>query len=119
MDAGEVLIFMASSGTGIDLVVPVIQSAVGGTVKAGIETDVASKVSYSGEVPLVFGVQAAQLAYDDNRGFTTTQPLKPGDAAVRERASEDEIKERPDLIEQGPVYLQIGGPFARIVNQVE
>ena len=54
-----------SKDTALDVSVPEIQKVVGGNVKVGGQSEVTSKVTYEGSVPLVFGFQAARLFYED------------------------------------------------------
>jgi hypothetical protein len=71
-----------SDETGLALNVPVIQQIVGTNVKVGTHNTVASKVTYEGPIPLVFGFQAVRVYYDDGR-YTAFKPLKAGGAAMR------------------------------------
>ena len=90
-------------GTKVDLDVPVIQQAVGGSVKVGTTGGLNSSVVYEGQVPVVFGVQAVQLVFSDDGKFLTTEQLSPGSAGVRGMAPE----------EATPKFLAVPGAFVR------
>jgi hypothetical protein len=60
--------------------VPEIQGIVGGSVKVSAAGSSASKVVYEGQVPLVFGFQAARLYYEQGR-YTAFKPLQSGETA--------------------------------------
>jgi hypothetical protein len=62
-----------SSGIGVELDVPVIQQAVGANVEVSAASAHASKITYEGKIPLVFGFQAIQLFYENGR-FTSFKP---------------------------------------------
>lgn len=93
----------AESGAKANVDVPVIASAVGGTVAVAAEGSVAGKVSYSGPSPLVFGIQAARLFFDDNGQFTLADPMKAGEAAMR-----------GGEVTKAVTFLDVPGAFARI-----
>jgi hypothetical protein len=75
-----------SSGADVAVNVPVIANAVGGSVAVKSENALSSKTSYEGPIPLVFGIQAVQLVFDDSMQFLSTEQLPPGDAAARAMA---------------------------------
>lgn len=50
-----------SNGTGVELEVPVIQQAVGGSVKVTADSERSSKITYEGPVALTFGFQAFEV----------------------------------------------------------
>ncbi|HYO84129.1 MAG TPA: hypothetical protein VES20_22180 [Bryobacteraceae bacterium] len=90
-------------GAKVDLDVPVIQQAVGGSVKVGTVAGLNSSVIYEGSVPVVFGVQAVQLVFSEDGRFLTTEQLDPGAAGVRGMAEQ-----------QGqPRFLSAPGAFVR------
>lgn len=78
------LVVSAQSETGqsIGVDVPVIQGAVGGNVQVTTGGTLASAVAFEGAVPIVFGLQAVQLVFDETGQFLTTQQLDPGVAAA-------------------------------------
>jgi putative chitinase len=65
------------AGVAVPLNVPMIRGAVGGrvTVKAAGNKD--SRVTYEGQEPLVFGIQAAQIEFRDGRVRGLSQTGKP------------------------------------------
>src|SRR5262249_7847065 len=71
-----------SSGTAVGVDVPIIKAAVGGSV--GIKTGGVnnSKVTYSGETPLVFGFQAARMEVEPG-AFLGLKQINPGEGALR------------------------------------
>ncbi len=62
--------------------VPVVQQVVGANVKVSVEADASAKVTYEGNVPLVFGFQAVQLFYEQGK-YTAFRPLESGQGAMR------------------------------------
>jgi hypothetical protein len=61
------------SGTQVDIDVPVIQEAVGGSVTVSKSSGSTAKLTYEGKLPLVFGFQAVQLFFDKGR-YTAFKP---------------------------------------------
>jgi hypothetical protein len=95
-----------SKGLPIEVDVPVIQQLVGGNVKVSADMQVTSKITYEGDVPLVFGFQAVQLFYD--RGsYTAIKPLEPG-AGLRG------LERPPD---DGAIRLVVESPFVRFAGE--
>jgi hypothetical protein len=94
-----------SRGTAAELKVPVIQQLVGGTVKVSADAEAASKLTYEGAVPLIFGFQAVQLFFEEGR-YTAFKPIEPG-AGMRslERAPSDGATR---LIAESPL-VRLGG----------
>lgn len=66
-------------GGALELSVPVVGDAVGGSVEVSGEGESASVVTYSGSVPLAFGFQAVRLYYDRGR-YTAFKP--DGDVVI-------------------------------------
>ena len=62
--------------TGLSLSVPDIQGAIRGDVTVSCQTNVTSRLTYEGQMPLVFGFQAVRLFYDEGR-YTAFEPLPP------------------------------------------
>jgi hypothetical protein len=93
-----------SSGATLDVKVPVIQAAVGGSVKVSPSASANSKVVYEGTVPLVFGFQAARLFYE-NGHYTAFKPIEPGTTAL-----ESVTHPRDPRVD----YLLTESPFARL-----
>src|SRR5690606_19768753 len=71
----------AENGAKIDVNVPVIKAAVGGNVKVETAGEQSGAITYEGAVPLVFAIQAAQLVFNEDGTFLTTEQLAPGSAA--------------------------------------
>lgn len=94
-----------SDGTALQVSVPVIQQIVGGNVKVSGESEVTSKVTYEGTIPLVFGFQAVQLFYDQGQ-YTRFEPLPPGNVAARGLA-----EVRPS---DGSHYFTTAATFANV-----
>jgi hypothetical protein len=66
-----------SNGAALEVSIPEINQIVGGNVKVSGSGSAASKVTYEGNVPLVFGFQAIRLFYDQGR-YSRFKPLDPG-----------------------------------------
>jgi hypothetical protein len=78
-----------SSGTEVKLNVPEIQALVGANVKVSSENKESSKLSYEGNIPLIFGFQAVRLFYDNGR-YTAFKPAEPDiGAKALEKVPED------------------------------
>jgi len=73
--------------------VPEIKGVVGGNVKVGAKSERASKLTYEGSLPLVFGFQAVRLFYEKGR-YQRFEVL--GGGAALERAPE------PAVLGEGP-----------------
>jgi hypothetical protein len=93
---------MQSDDVRLQVDVPLIQQVVGGKVKVSADAQTTSKLTYEGEVPLVFGFQAVQLFYDQGI-YTAIKPLGPG-AALRELPPP----------EDGTTRLVVESPFVRL-----
>ena len=93
-----------SNGVALDVKVPEIQGVVGGSVKVSTSGGGDAKVAYEGNVPLVFGFQAARLYYDNGR-YTAFRPLVPGETAL------ESVTARSDP--RGD-YLVTDSPFVRL-----
>lgn len=67
---------LSNSGKTVEVDVPVIKAVVGGSVGVKAEGGSSSKISYEGDVPLVFGFQAARIEFDKGafKGFKQTGP---------------------------------------------
>lgn len=61
----------SSSGTALEVDVPMVQQVVGANVAVSTNPNAASKITYEGKVPLVFGFQAWRLFYYDGRYHTS------------------------------------------------
>lgn len=92
-----------SDGASLDVKVPEIQGAVGGSVKVSTASGHASKLVYEGAVPLVFGFQAARLFYQNGR-YTSFKPLIPGGGALEGVTKADPRAE----------FLDTDSPFVRL-----
>ena len=95
------------NGVGIKVDVPVIQQAVGGTVKVDTASGTESNVAFEGTVPVAFAFQAVQLVFDDSGQFLTTQQLAAGEAAARAFPPAPGGGRRP-------VFLETRGAFVRV-----
>jgi len=76
-----------SGNTGVDVSVPEIKGVVGGTVKVGAGSGEASKVTFEGPLPLVFGFQAVRLFYEKGR-YQRFEVLSGGAALEKAPAPE-------------------------------
>jgi hypothetical protein len=99
------------SGDDVGVNVPVIANAVGGTVAVKPENPFSSKTSYEGPIPLVFGLQAVQLVFDDTMQFLSTEQLVAGDAAARSLTGSDQ----PGL-PKAPQFLETPGAMVRVLD---
>lgn len=72
----------AQSGQSVGLDVPVIQQVVGAAIKVSADQAQASRITYEGSVPLIFGFQAVQIFYDSSGRYTMLKPLAPGGIAA-------------------------------------
>jgi hypothetical protein len=70
-------------GTQTAIDVPVIQQIAGGNVKVEAAAADDTKVSFEGNVPLVFGIQGISISFDENGRFTAFDPMKVAVGAVR------------------------------------
>jgi hypothetical protein len=75
-----------SNGAALDLSIPVIQHIVGGNVKVSGQVEVTSKLTYEGNIPLVFGFKAVQLFYDQGE-YTTLDLVESGTSMRRTRSN--------------------------------
>jgi len=91
-----------SDSTTLDLSIPTIQEIVGGSVKVLGQTDMTSKLTYEGKVPLVFGFKAVQLFYDRGE-YTTLEPVESG-VSMRQGGKHGEAS---------VTMLENEGPFLR------
>lgn len=66
-----------SAGASLQLNIPEIQGIVGGNVNVTVQAQAPSKVTYEGNIPLVFGFQAVRLFYDKG-SYTAFEPIEPG-----------------------------------------
>jgi len=97
-----------SNGQALEVDVPVIQQAVGGSVGVSKAGDSSSKVTYSGQTPLVFGFQAIRLVFDKGV-FKTFEQFKADAGAMKDLDNAGE-----DGQEQDEAILQTDGPFANV-----
>ena len=87
--------------------VPVIKEIVGGNVQISTESDSGTKVTFEGEVPLVFGFQAVRLFYEGGI-FTSLEPEKTGQAGLESLINERRV---PEDAEQSREFLRTLSPF--------
>jgi hypothetical protein len=73
----------ADNGVSVSVDVPTIQGVASGNLKVDVSGATQGQVTYSGDTPVVFGFQAAQLFFDNNGQFTLIQPLDAGAAALK------------------------------------
>jgi len=101
------------AGQSIGVDVPVIQGAIGGNVKVETGGSLAQAVSFEGTVPIVFGLQAVQLVFDETGQFLTTQQLEPGVAAA---GAQPGIGGAATAPARNPVFLTPRGAFVRVAG---
>lgn len=82
------------SAIGID--VPVLSNAVGGNLKVSSSGEGSTKVTFKGNVPLVFAFQAVQLIFDD--GVYRTMKLVEGGGVIAESAAGDPLFAESDAM---------------------
>ena len=82
-----------SGSTGLDVSVPEIKGVVGGDIKVAPTSETASKVTFTGPLPLVFAFQAVRLFYEKGR-YQRFAVLDS--SAALERVPE------PELLSEGP-----------------
>ena len=87
-----------SNGTGVELEVPVIQQAVGGSVKVSADSERSSKITYEGPVALTFGFQAFEVGVAG--GVLSLVSAKPGAVALDMVAGQAEDV-KPTVLETG------------------
>jgi len=87
--------------------VPAVQQIVGAKVKVSGESEQSARVSFEGDVPLVFGFQARRLIYDGG-SYLRVEPVPPGSRAAK---SEDDIL-AGKLAE--PNMLIVKGPWVNL-----
>lgn len=96
------------NGAEVKVDVPIIQQAIGGSVKVDTAAGTESKVAFDGAVPVAFAFQAVQLVFDDSGQFLTTQQLGAGDAAARALPGPGAARR--------PVFLEARGAFVRVAS---
>lgn len=79
-----------SDGTSVSVDVPVIQHAVSTNVGVKTEGGSQSRITYEGQVALVFGFQAIRLIYKDGV-FTEARNVAPSDVAAKAKDEEPEL----------------------------
>ena len=67
----------------VEVNVPVVQAVAGGNLKVEAAGAHQFGVSYEGVAPVIFGVQAVRLFFDENGHYTAFDPFKAGEGAVR------------------------------------
>lgn len=90
-----------SDGTSVAVDVPVIQQALSGNVGVKTEGASQSRVTYEGQVPLVFGFQAIRLIYKDGT-FTEAVPVRTGSVAAK-----DQVDVEPELLRTESAFTPI------------
>jgi hypothetical protein len=90
-----------SNGTSVGVDIPVVKEMVGGAVQIKSEGTSDSKVTYEGQMPLVFGFQAARMEFE-NGIFKGLKQTKPEEAAVRGPAGPKAEPEFELLTTEGP-----------------
>ena len=95
-------------GADVKVDVPIIQQAVGGSLKVDTAGARESSVAFEGAVPVAFAFQAVQLVFDDSGEFLTTEQLPAGEAAARALP--------PVHGARRPVFLETRGAFARVAQ---
>jgi hypothetical protein len=96
-----------SATVGLQIDVPVIQEVVGGNVKVSASAGATSKLTYQGNVPLVFGFQAVRLFYDQG-SYKAFKPVGIGDVAMKSLTKVDKKAE----------WLMTEGVFVRLHESV-
>lgn len=99
----------ADNGLNVQLDVPVIQQAVGGSIKVGSEGSLNSTISFEGPVAVPFAFQAVQLVFSDSGEFLTTEQLPAGDAAARALRGDTQLS-------GNRVFLAARGAFVRLAE---
>ena len=95
----------SESGQNVALDVPVIQQAVGGSLKVTNEGTVSAIIAFEGPVAIPFAFQAVKLVFDESAQFLTTDQLPAGEAAARAVRKADAGR---------PAFLQAQGAFVRM-----
>jgi hypothetical protein len=93
-----------SDGGSLAVNVPEVQGVVGAEVKVSGQGDAATKVTYEGSTPLVFGFQAVRLYYDRGR-YTAFEPLEGLG-----------VKALPESFDEGVTPFVTDGPFVRVAS---
>lgn len=93
-----------SSGKSVDVDVPVIQAAVSGTVGVKTAGSNQSKVTFEGTTPLVFGIQALRMEFENGK-FARFKSVDATSTGLKDIAGGDE----PEL-----ETLEIDGPFVNL-----
>ena len=95
----------SDTGQNVALDVPVIQQAVGGSLKVTSNGSITASIAFEGPVAIPFAFQAVQLVFDESGQFLTTEQLPAGDAAARA------LRPAGDA---SPAFLQAHGAFVRM-----
>lgn len=91
----------------ISLNVPVLQQIAGGELKVNVTNSDKTEIAYEGATPVVFGVQAIQLFFDENGHYTAFDPFNAGEVAVKAIG----------LPAAGnPKLFTVGGAFVRLAK---
>jgi len=79
----------AKDKNSLSIDMPVIKEVVGGNVKIESSDDNSSKVTFSGNTPLVFGFKAVKLSYEKGI-YTAFKPLPEGGGALSNSSAADD-----------------------------
>lgn len=71
----------AKANNNLTLDVPAIQKVVGANIKISSDQAQAVKITFTGNIPLVFGFKAVRLSYEDGR-YQAFEPVRPGGGAM-------------------------------------
>jgi hypothetical protein len=93
-----------SDGGTLALSIPEIQNAAGGNVKVSSQVDTTSRITYEGNIPLVFGFQAVQLFYNQGH-YTAFESLSGLAMRHGEPVLNTTVKK---LVSEGP-FLRLRG----------
>lgn len=99
-----------SSGKSVDVDVPIIQAAVGGSVGVKTEGSSKSRITYEGSVPLVFGIQAVRMEFKGGK-FVKFKSVSADSGAVKGGLDDKpQVEEETTKLET----LKTDGPFANL-----
>jgi hypothetical protein len=93
-----------SDGTSVGVDVPVISNALSGKVEVKTEGSSQSKVTYEGNIPLVFGFQAIRLVFENGR-FTQAIPLGATEAGAK--GIDDPATAEPEMLETDSPFTPV------------
>ena len=99
---------LKEGGLAVEVDTPIIKSVVGASVAVQSEGSSKSKITYKGDVPLVFGFQAVRMEFEKG-AFKGFKQVSADSAAVRSVRDTGRAEEKPEM-------LATDAPFVNLIN---